>query len=239
MLNFDSDSTLLQHMDELFLLPRCPVALPRAYWIDPERHVLSSQLVLIESSDFEFDRVMHAMQNKGANDFDMEIVNTLYSDSAMILPHRPYNMLTGEFRAANHTAYLGNDLEKWDPDAALAEAKFLHFSDWPVPKPWIETPDALREEKQPKCEADEGTGEEDCRARDIWLDLYRDFRERRRVRHSYSFHPQAKDLDADRYAEHMRLPTTDPARLAWKERLDGTGCRSGIRLSFLTARSLR
>lgn len=187
MLNFDSDSTVLQPMDELFLLPRCPVALPRAYWIDPDRHVLSSQLVLLEPSAFEFDRVMHAMRHKAANDFDMEIVNALYADSAMILPHRPYNLLTGEFRAANHTAYLGNGLEKWEPDAALAEAKFVHFSDWPVPKPWIETPEPLREEKQPRCETGDGMGGEDCRARDIWLGLYGDFRRRRQVRHSALF----------------------------------------------------
>lgn len=184
VLNLDSDSTVLQHMDELFLLPPCPVALPRAYWMNPTRHILSSQLLLIEPSQFEFDRVMHAMQNKGATDFDMEIVNQLFADNAMILPHRPYNLLTGEFRASNHTAYLGNELEKWDPDAALAEAKFVHFSDWPVPKPWIETPDTLREQKQPTCEPIERTGEEDCRARDIWLGLYEDFRRRRQVRHS-------------------------------------------------------
>ena len=170
-------------MDELFLLPGCPVALPRAYWMDREAHVLSSQLVLLEPSAFEFSRVMHATQTKGENDFDMEIVNALYGASAMILPHRPYNLLTGEFRASNHAAYLGNDLEKWDPATALAAAKFLHFSDWPVPKPWIEMPDALREEKQPNCEPDEGMGGADCRARDIWLGLYADFRRRRQVRH--------------------------------------------------------
>jgi len=138
--------------------------------------------MLIERSEFELGRVMRAMENKGANDFDMEIVNQLYGDSAMLLPHKPYNLLTGEFRASNHVAYLDNDVERFDPDAVLKEAKFLHFSDWPIPKQWIETPDTVRQKKQPKCERNEATGKEDCRVRDIWLDLYADFRRRRQVR---------------------------------------------------------
>jgi alpha-N-acetylglucosamine transferase len=29
----DSDTTLLKHMDELFLLPPSPITMPRAYWL--------------------------------------------------------------------------------------------------------------------------------------------------------------------------------------------------------------
>lgn len=121
-------------MDELFLLPPCPVAMPRAYWLNPNDRVLSSQVVLIQPSNFEFRRIMHAIANASTNDYDMEIVNDLYRDSAIILPHRPYDLLTGEFRGKNHAAYLGNPLEGWDPYAILNETKYLHFSDWPVPK---------------------------------------------------------------------------------------------------------
>jgi len=34
VLSLDSDSTVLKPMDELFLLPDCPVAMPRAYWLE-------------------------------------------------------------------------------------------------------------------------------------------------------------------------------------------------------------
>lgn len=124
----------LQAMDELFLLPACPVAMPRAYWLNPNDRVLSSQLVLIQPSNFEFDRIMAAISNASSNAYDMEIVNDLYRDSATVLPHRPYDLLTGEFRGKHHAAYLGNEIEEWDSYAILREAKFLHFSDWPVPK---------------------------------------------------------------------------------------------------------
>lgn len=121
-------------MDELFLLPPCPVAMPRAYWLKPNDRTLSSQVVLIQPSKFEFSRIMSAIDSASTNDYDMEIVNDLYRDSAIVLPHRPYDLLTGEFRGTNHEAYLGNQLEGWDPYAILSETKYLHFSDWPVPK---------------------------------------------------------------------------------------------------------
>lgn len=81
----------------------------------------------------------------------MEIVNTLYRDSALLLPHRPYNLLTGEFRNIEpntHDKYLGNKEEQWDPQAAYREAKFLHFSDWPYPKV-IKNPQLPRKETFP------------------------------------------------------------------------------------------
>lgn len=121
-------------MDELFLLPSTPVGMPRAYWLDFDKRVLSSQLVLIEPSEFEFNRISASIASAGSSEYDMEIVNTLYKDSAFILPHRPYNLLTGEFRSKKHSDYLGNSEETWDPEEVLKEAKFLHFSDWPVPK---------------------------------------------------------------------------------------------------------
>ena len=121
-------------MDELFLMPPSPVAMPRAYWLNPDDRVLSSQLILLQPSEFEYDRVAKATREAAESEYDMEIMNKLYRDSCFILPHRPYDLLTGEFRLDSHSPYLGNAEEVWDPEATLKEAKFLHFSDWPMPK---------------------------------------------------------------------------------------------------------
>ncbi|KAL4874288.1 glucose N-acetyltransferase [Aspergillus karnatakaensis] len=180
VLSLDSDATILQPMDELFLLPPCPVAMPRAYWLKSDGHTLSSQLALIQPSEFEFSRIMAAISDAGSSEYDMEIVNNLYRDSALILPHRPYDLVTGEFRSKSHTAYLGNDVEVWDPEKTLQEAKYLHFSDWPVPKPWISADASTVQKEQPTCDMNPATGQEDdCRARDIWLQFYADFATRR------------------------------------------------------------
>lgn len=192
VLSIDSDSLLLQHMDELFLLPPSPVAMPRAYWLLPDEEVLSSQLVLLEPSDAEFARVMAAVDAAPADDYDMEIVNRLYRDSAMVLPHRPYDLLTGEFRGGDHARYLGggsdgdgDDGRRWDPAAVYSEAKLVHFSDWPLPKPWLKTPEAQRRELEPECVARIGQDgkdeDDDCTARLIWNSFYAEFKKKRKV----------------------------------------------------------
>jgi hypothetical protein len=175
----DSDSTLLQSMDELFLLPSVTLAAPRAYWLWPDTQILSSQIILVQPSVQEFARVQGKVGTASSNDYDMEIINQLYRDSALILPHRPFNLLTGEFRSKQHTYYLGNENEDWDPLEAFNEAKFIHFSDWPIPKPWIAASKDALQKHQPSCE--ETGSAMDCTSRYLWHSLYRDFRERRQV----------------------------------------------------------
>ena len=121
-------------MDELLLIEPAQIAMPRAYWLGFEERVLSSQLLLVQPSIQEFDRVMNQIENGPNNAYDMDILTTLYQDSAMVLPHRPYDLLTGEFRGEDHQKYLQDHQQEWDPDAVLKEAKYMHFSDWPLPK---------------------------------------------------------------------------------------------------------
>ncbi|KXS97150.1 hypothetical protein AC578_3073 [Pseudocercospora eumusae] len=177
VLSLDSDATVLQSMDELFLVPSAPVAMPRAYWIE-DKPTLSSQLVLVEPSTFEMNRVLEAFQHRSPSDYDMEIVNDLYGKDCIIIPHRRYDLLTGEFRNRDHHLYLGSKEEIWDPEVAYNEAKFLHFSDWPFPKPWIKASREQVEEVVPKCHR-MTNGTEDCRDREKWLFVYQEFRERR------------------------------------------------------------
>ncbi|KAH6894659.1 nucleotide-diphospho-sugar transferase [Thelonectria olida] len=179
VLSIDSDSILLQDMDELFLLPSVPVAMPRAYWLFPDKAILSSQVMLVEPSEVEFTRIMEKINSASRYDYDMEIVNYLYHDNALVLPHRRYDILTGEFRGEDHSEYLGSDVEAWDPAAVYNEAKLVHFSDWPLPKPWLPTPEDLRLQLQPKCtNVTDGAGS--CAARIIWNSFYTDFKKKRK-----------------------------------------------------------
>ncbi|CAF9917937.1 MAG: N-acetylglucosaminyltransferase [Alectoria fallacina] len=180
VLHLDSDSTVLQSMDELFLIEPAWIAMPRAYWLGFEGRVLSSQLLLLQPSGYEFDRVMKATTNAGDNDYDMDILNKLYQDSAMILPHKNYDLLTGEFRGDDHQKYLQDNQQGWDPDLVLKEAKYMHFSDWPLPKPWLAKPKAVDRSK-PHCSPISTVNKtEDCRNQEIWVGAYTDFRRRRK-----------------------------------------------------------
>ncbi|KAF2252447.1 glycosyltransferase family 8 protein [Trematosphaeria pertusa] len=181
----DSDITLLQSLDELFLLPPTPIAMPRAYWYESAPRPLTSLLMVIKPDLAEFERFKSVISGGGnpllvnAHKFDMELVNDRFEESALVLPHRPYALLTGEFRRhrSNHSAYLGNAFEAWDAETVLKEAKLVHFSDWPLPKPWIMWPLEGLAEVQPDCE---GSHEGSCPERRIWKHLYEDFRARRK-----------------------------------------------------------
>ncbi|KAJ4352005.1 U1 small nuclear ribonucleoprotein C [Didymosphaeria variabile] len=180
VISIDSDGTVLDHMDELFLLPSAPVAMPRAYWM-PEKFFLSSQLIVIEPSEAEWKRVGYAIDHHEGHDYDMDILNKLYEKSSTVIPHRRYDMLSGEFHNAKHENYLGSPEEKWDPKGALEEAKFVHFSDWPMPKPWLEPLPGMVEKNQPACrKISTETNELDCTDREVWVGIRKDFTERRR-----------------------------------------------------------
>jgi hypothetical protein len=176
-----------QHMDELFLLPTAPVAMPRTYWL--EQFFLSSQLIVIEPSEDGWQRVQSAMEHHEGHDYDMDILNKVFGASSLVIPHRRYDLLTGEFRHQidQHEAYLGST-DLWNARDAVKEAKFVHFvhfSDWPLPKPWLNATEEQVTRQQPSCRSI-SEGELDCTDRDVWLELRKDFSERRLVCHALS-----------------------------------------------------
>lgn len=203
IIHLDSDITLRQNIDELFFLPLSrgsPIAMPRAYWkLDEPTHQgggpkLTSLLIVLEPTPNEAGTLWGLASGLSVNNtistspttslFDMELLNSQYSHTALTLPHRPYALVTGEFRRTsptNHTTYLGNTHESFSAASILAEAKLVHFSDWPLPKPWIMWPNNLMREIRPECEVDNNTpSERGCENRKVWMELYDDFRRRRK-----------------------------------------------------------
>lgn len=191
VLSLDSDALLLQTMDELFLLPPFPLAMPCAYWLTPTANSstivatdaqretkFTSTIMLVTPSVSEFDRVMAAVATASHNAYDMEVVNALYGDTARVLPHRPYMLLSQVLRwesDAERALYLGEGVA-WDAERLVAEAKYVHFSDWPIPKPWLPTPPGLKVDKEPRC-----TGPKTCVERELWNGWYDEYRGRREV----------------------------------------------------------
>ncbi|OQO09567.1 hypothetical protein B0A48_04969 [Cryoendolithus antarcticus] len=189
VLSLDSDATVLKHMDELFLLPKTAVAMPRAYWLD---HELTSSLMLVSPSEERFALVNEQVGLKEEENYDMEIMNKLYGDECLVIPHRPYLVLTGEFRSDNHTAYSGRSEEGvspgqtngWSAANVLKEAHYVHFSDYPLAKPWQTGVKDMAQSMLPSCRHRSTSAEwdlqQDCSDRDAWLALYEDFRARRK-----------------------------------------------------------
>ncbi|KAL6720372.1 hypothetical protein ACLMJK_002293 [Lecanora helva] len=176
-----SDVTVLKHMDGLFLAPRASAALVRAYWELPEERELASSFVLLEPSEVDFQQLAAAARSMAEQEEarDMNLLNRFYKDSAMVLSHREYGMMTEELRVDDHTNFLGNIVEPWDPHKVIKEASLVHFSDNPLPKPWIMWPHKLIGDIMPRCKLGD-LGNDDCRNKKIWTELYDDFRKRRK-----------------------------------------------------------
>ncbi|KAK5131583.1 hypothetical protein LTR08_000838 [Meristemomyces frigidus] len=194
VLSLDSDIVLFQHLDELFLLPKSPVAMPRAYWSDvpADQWPFTSLMILLEPNPAELKYMLNTLRSwwmdasqNHTKKYDMELMNHRFGSSATVLPHRPYALLSAEFRRHDHSAYLGTAPDgneaPWNAEAVLKEAKLVHFSDWPLPKPWVMWPHDALTEIQPDCDMlDVGNYQYSCREREIWKELYNDFRRRRK-----------------------------------------------------------
>ena len=192
--------------------------MPRAYWtqqtplLDPdyplqnstiipqEKTLLSPHLIVLEPSEREGARLSAALDTVSSSpedrNLDSVILNRLYKETAMVLPHRGYGLRTGELRrtADDHSAYLGLssispgpavvDLpsERWNADRILREASLIQFAgDDPLPAPWLRCPINIYREIRPKCAFMDGTAsEQQCEAREIWRNVYDDFRKRRK-----------------------------------------------------------
>lgn len=175
------------------LLLGATAALPRAYWV-PDQPVYSSHFMLLKPSPQLLEDEMLPLFHTNKKDiFDMDIVNTVLGPSCMVLPHRPWTLLSGEFFRTDeeHRRYLGSPSSaklEWNAEKELAEAKTVHFSDWPVPKPWLMTSRIWVEQEAPECKQvvrpGNGTeaGVEDCSDRKTWLLLRKEFARRRKVR---------------------------------------------------------
>ncbi|KAK3995644.1 nucleotide-diphospho-sugar transferase [Cladorrhinum sp. PSN332] len=181
VLAFDSDALVLRNMDHYFQAPRAALAVPRAYWLNNKTanladQVLGSHVMLLEPNQGRYQRMINEAKESG--DYDMEVINHMFKDSAMILPHRGLALLTGEFRSEDHSSYLaGDEDDTWDAMAEAASAYLVHFSDWPLPKPWVQHSEGQWDAALPKCNGDgeSRSTRRDCPDRVVWTGFYESY----------------------------------------------------------------
>lgn len=66
--------------------------------------------MLIEPSKGRYKKIIdEALRSR---DFNIEVINHIFEDSAIMLPHRRLALLTGEFHAKDHTKYLAPEEDK-------------------------------------------------------------------------------------------------------------------------------
>lgn len=86
------------------------------------------------------------------DDYDMEIINRYLDDQWKLnglkiglLNHSVYGVLSGEFKQLDHSRYFSSSLSstRWNSGEILQKIKLIHFSNAPIPKPWLLHPDEM------------------------------------------------------------------------------------------------
>jgi hypothetical protein len=185
VLYFDSDSLVLNSMDHYFLAPLARLAVPRAYWLNGAdtasiaEQTICSHIMLLQPDEHYHTVIMN--ETARSNDFDMEVINTLFRGSAMILPHRRLALLTGEFRTRDHRKYLSEEPDaEWNAMAEVSRSVLVHVSDWPLPKPWKPRTKDQWNRALPACDENDERDKEredrpSCADRMMWISFYTDY----------------------------------------------------------------
>lgn len=208
VLAIDPASIVRQNLDELFLYPAAPLAMPYIYFGRVNGWHFSTQLTLMTPSTTSFSRVSEAIKGAPATEYDSAILETLFRGQIIKIPQRPFAFLSGEYRRTSHEHYIGNRWpKKWDPDRMLGEARLLHFADDPLPKPWVKASQDLVNRNMPSCRRSEWFGASDCRDREVWSKLYWDYADMRKAVCGTSFEVVPRDGPAIQETEKGRERT--------------------------------
>lgn len=179
VVTLDTDSIVLRNLDELFFIQAAPLAMPYIYTGEPASWRLSNHLMVITPANLDYFTISTTFAEAPSDSSDMDVLAGIYSDKIVRLPQRPYNLLTEEFHRSDHKHYL-SAAETWDATRIFGEAKFVHFEDHPLPKPWMKADPVLLEAMMPQCEKQGWFGEE-CTNKQVWKGLYDLFTMKRAV----------------------------------------------------------
>lgn len=104
ILILDADQIILQSLDHVFNLPAVDVASPRAYWQDSNGVAITSAFLLVSLSDRLWDKMSASLETIGSDVYDMDLVNTLFNRTLLILP--------GDYATLN-SHWETNDIPVW------------------------------------------------------------------------------------------------------------------------------
>lgn len=175
---------MLKHLDDLFLGPPARLALTRRYLTNQNTRKLAAHMIVADPRVEDSELLFELSQRMSYDDdyFDSQILTEQFADHAMVLSHRQYGVNTAEFRREDHFDFFGNEWEEWVPERVQREASILVFDEAPMPKPWVSWPAGMPDTLLPYCDFGGDTAKDiGCRNRNTWLELYNDYRRRRKV----------------------------------------------------------
>lgn len=115
----------------------------------------------------------------------------LFVPEVLVLPFKKYGLLTGSIRKKNHYMVMQNDVlgyKNFDHEGKetkeslydiVKESKYIHFSDYPLEKPW--NYDSISNTKCITDNSDTTNLEEESEACTIWRSIYNEYLLKRRT----------------------------------------------------------
>lgn len=204
-------SVVKYNLDELFLIPAAPIAMPHVYWGSQDGWQFSPQLTIMTPSSDSFSRLTDAIKVSPVGEYDISVLEKVFHGQIIRIPQRPFALLSGELRRKSHDHYIGNAFPRiWNPYNILHKARILYFSDDPIPKPWYTASQDLLNRYMPSCEESEGFGASNCEDRQVWLRLYSDYAEWRKAVCGNDFDPAVNnrsDENLGKAQERVFYPT--------------------------------
>jgi hypothetical protein len=143
---FDADGLIIANPDHLFqvtLNESHPIAMPRAYWLPNATSLFTSCLIVCQPSENLFQLAYKAF--KTTRMFDMDVLNTAIGNRTLPIPatEAPLIMLLDLDSGAKEPVlswFNGLGVER-----VLQRTSYVHFSTFPVPKPWLMTPKHVKD----------------------------------------------------------------------------------------------
>ncbi|CAG9463298.1 unnamed protein product [Pedinophyceae sp. YPF-701] len=143
----DGDGLVMRPLRHLCALgPEVPAAFATAYWGPADEPAkLSGALFSVAPDSGRFERLLAAVRAAG-HESEMDLLQREFGPQAALLP-ASHCLLTGTVRAADVGGYYGGSRGRagegegrrgagLDPREVVRGAYYVHFSDWPLRKPF-------------------------------------------------------------------------------------------------------
>lgn len=146
----------------------------------PERDTMfSSHVMVVRPSASHFKAVEGAHKSLKPGMLDEEILSKVFP-KIQELDREEYGIATNDLRMNSIPQSPSSRGTNSDSKDTLHMVKVLHFSSLPTQKPWFNASQELMNRYMPRCKKTEWFGASDCRDRELWFKIHRDYTKKRR-----------------------------------------------------------
>jgi hypothetical protein len=142
----DADGLIVGNPDHLFevtLNESYPIAMPRAYWLPNASSLFTSCLIVCHPSTYLFQLAYKAFNTTRM--FDMDVLNAAISNRTLPIPSSEAPLIMLLDLDSGSKEPIRSWFNGLRVENVLQITSYIHFSTYPLPKPWLMTGKHLRD----------------------------------------------------------------------------------------------